>query len=400
VGEERKKKKRENRSFRFHQTPDSHRKLRSAGVGSANGFPSCPEAQKRQVAERVNRVVAQRWNRKKSQTLINHIVGANEVHARSIEAEQGDLCSAASDFARSLQVVASPRPCHLREERGQEEQSSSLLSLFPRSSYRVGDASKMAGRFDKLVVVFDFDWSLINENSDTYIFKQLAESVYEMLCESAADRPGQWTEVVDEALVRLQVDEGVDKSEIRSVLESVPHFPEMVEVVKLVGGSPGGEVHILSDANEFFIHVFLEKHGLSDFVTTIQSNRSFFDEVGTLRVKPFQSTEDPHECEMCPMNLCKGGVLETLDILRPGTKVLYVGDGSNDFCPALRLRKEDELLMRADPDHPQALGLSKRIEANAEDFQVLAKINAWTSGAQVLDCVREAFDQVQRISNY
>mmetsp|Transcript_238 Transcript_238/g.585 ORF Transcript_238/g.585 Transcript_238/m.585 type:complete len:267 (+) Transcript_238:298-1098(+) len=248
----------------------------------------------------------------------------------------------------------------------------------------------------KVVLVFDYDWSLINENSDTYIFKQLAPEIHDWLREQSSSRPGDWTAVVDDSLLKMQVETTVGIPEIQNCLENVPVLDGMLDAVREVGESDLGSVHIVSDANDFFIRVFLEKNGLAGLVDSVQTNRAYHDEAGHLRVAPFVDPADPHPCDLCPKNLCKGVVLDKLELLAPDSRVVYVGDGGGDFCPGLRLRAQDWLLVRQDDGYPSALGLSKRIRKNQEHRPVTAQLRTWTKGSEVTQIVREALALARR----
>lgn len=63
------------------------------------------------------------------------------------------------------------------------------------------------------LVIWDFDWSLINENSDTFVVRELAPALHaEMsrLASSDAFGPGRWTDLMDHVLSRLTRDLGAD----------------------------------------------------------------------------------------------------------------------------------------------------------------------------------------------
>jgi len=155
-------------------------------------------------------------------------------------------------------------------------------------------------------LVFDFDWSLVNENSDRIVFRRLAPVVHKYLEEQAGIRRGQWTNIVDEALVLLQKDHNTSLEQIKAVMQELPTLNQVVESIELVH-SQGGDCFIVSDANEFFINSFLESRNLSKFISRVETNRSYFDEQGYLRVTAH--TPDPHGCKLCPPNMCKGKIL-------------------------------------------------------------------------------------------
>ena len=99
----------------------------------------------------------------------------------------------------------------------------------------------------------------------------------------------------------------------------------------------------------------LEGRGLAGKISTVVTNPASFATSGRLCIKPHQPTSLPHNCPNCPPNLCKGAVLEGwLSDVNPA-RVVYIGDGGGDFCPATRLREGDYLLARKPPRRIAAL---------------------------------------------
>uniref|UniRef100_A0A0G4FN04 Uncharacterized protein n=1 Tax=Chromera velia CCMP2878 TaxID=1169474 RepID=A0A0G4FN04_9ALVE len=245
----------------------------------------------------------------------------------------------------------------------------------------------------KLVIVFDYDWSLINTNSDIHVFEQLAPEVLKFISQKANTEPDSWTSIIDQALVQMQTNFSVSTDQIRECLAHVPVLAGMVAAVKEAAESGLAEVHIVSDASEFFIQAFLDKKGLGQYIKSVKTNASWTcPEKGILRVRPYHPQEEPHGCSLCPPNLCKGRVLERdMGILGPeSARIVYIGDGGGDFCAAVRLRPSDLLLVRNDPSVPSARGLVKRIEREKEQTPVSAEVREWTTGLQVLEAIREA----------
>ena len=119
----------------------------------------------------------------------------------------------------------------------------------------------------------------------------------------------------------------------------------------------GASVHVLSDANMVVISAALAGAGLTAAVDRVTTNGAeWCAATGRLVVVPrHAATESPHGCPLCPSNLCKGrelgairaeaGNAATLAVRR--RSVVYSGDGENDLCPALLLRRGDALLARA-----------------------------------------------------
>lgn len=174
----------------------------------------------------------------------------------------------------------------------------------------------------------------------------------------------------------------------------------------------GAEVRILSDANDLFIGTMLRAAGLgAGVVSGVVTNRAKFVAVpaahprssstaSRLVVEPRHDAFElgPHGCGLCPTNLCKGLELRRLLVggegggsgeesrspsaearrrvgvssspsssgSRPSSSrrhrrtVLYAGDGENDLCPALCLKRGDSLLVR------RGRGLERLLRERAE----------------------------------
>mmetsp|Transcript_4264 Transcript_4264/g.12428 ORF Transcript_4264/g.12428 Transcript_4264/m.12428 type:complete len:93 (+) Transcript_4264:105-383(+) len=91
----------------------------------------------------------------------------------------------------------------------------------------------MAGEEDeRVLVVFDYDWSLINENSDTFVVQQLAPGRYGDVFSAEARQGEGWTATMDRAMGVLH-SEGKTSSDIVSAVGAVPHFPEMPQAVQV-----------------------------------------------------------------------------------------------------------------------------------------------------------------------
>lgn len=82
-------------------------------------------------------------------------------------------------------------------------------------------------------VIWDFDWSLINENTDTWVFLQQPGGDKEWEHLKERQRQGvQWTRLMDEMLQR-HCERGRTVADLVVALQGIPVFPEHIEAVKV-----------------------------------------------------------------------------------------------------------------------------------------------------------------------
>lgn len=202
--------------------------------------------------------------------------------------------------------------------------------------------------------VFDFDWTIVNCNSDEYVPGQFLKEDELMggfvdLYEAGND----WHTCV-EKMVGRAVKEG--DATPSSILEAASRMPFLLDVLRALehirSKAPRTGQMILSDGNTLFINEFLRGQGIqSHFTHGIVSNIGSWDEQGGLSVVHQSQKYGGHQCEMCPANLCKAQALkDTLQEKfqrqsRKRPRIVYVGDGGNDACPALNVLVEGDVLL-------------------------------------------------------
>ncbi|KAF5203429.1 Thiamine phosphate phosphatase-like protein [Thalictrum thalictroides] len=145
--------------------------------------------------------------------------------------------------------------------------------------------------------------------------------------------------------------QGFTIHDIANSLNTAPMHPSTIATIK-AAYALGCDLKIVSDANLFFIETILKHHGLFHCFSEINTNPSFVDEVGRLRILPYHDFNiSSHGCGICPPNMCKGPVVERImaSAVADGKKrFIYLGDGKGDFCPSTKLREEDFVMPRKD----------------------------------------------------
>jgi Putative Phosphatase len=187
----------------------------------------------------------------------------------------------------------------------------------------------------------------------------------------------------------------------------------------------------VSDANTHFIEIIIAHHGIRPHFAAVHTNSSVFTEHGLLQVTPHQPLAQPHTCTLCPPNLCKGAVLDKLrsamcsstdssssssssssSAIGSDCRVIYVGDGGGDYCPATRLLPTDLVLARHSDS--KSYGLWSKIQAAQQQQEqqsdetataaagtttaastsvVVAEVKLWDTGHDLYDIFTQALQQ-------
>jgi len=164
------------------------------------------------------------------------------------------------------------------------------------------------------------------------------------------------------------------------------NLPSAVRSLK-VAEDPHTAFLCLSNSNQVYINTILEHQGLTNIFDEIITNPAEWTEDGLLKIRRRIDPDGPqHNCAVgCSPNMCKGEELEAF-IARNGRKfdrVVYVGDGSNDFCPILRMGSFDIAYVR------RYRGLESRIKGETDPSRVKVNIKHWTGAWEIEEHFQE-----------
>ncbi|KAF8768369.1 pyridoxal phosphate phosphatase PHOSPHO2-like [Argiope bruennichi] len=200
----------------------------------------------------------------------------------------------------------------------------------------------------KILVCVDFDNTLVDCNTDVEIKKVLHGKEIPEEIESLSKVSKGWTAYMRE-LFKFLHKSNITKEDYIRCLTQLPMVQGMKELLLQMYESGDCEIIILSDANSFFVQTILRHHQVNGTVSKIFTNPAEFDKDGCLQIKEFQNQTS---CTRCPPNLCKGSILGNYISKRmiegvQFCRTLYIGDGHNDVCAALRLGVNDFVFARA-----------------------------------------------------
>ncbi|CAA3023288.1 inorganic pyrophosphatase 1-like [Olea europaea subsp. europaea] len=224
-----------------------------------------------------------------------------------------------------------------------------------------------------VVVVFDFDKTIIDLDSDNWVVDELgATDLFNQLLPTMP-----WNSVMDMMMKELYT-QGKTIDDIQEVLKRAPIHPRVIPAIK-TAHSLGCDLRIVSDANLFYIETILVHLGIRDCFTEINTNPGYVNEEGRLRIFPFHDFQSSsHGCNLCPPNMCKGMIIERIQasLAKEGKKtMIYLGDGSGDFCPSLKLKEGDYVMPRMNFPVWDLICQNREL--------VRAKIDEWSDGEEL-----------------
>ncbi|XP_022099092.1 pyridoxal phosphate phosphatase PHOSPHO2-like isoform X2 [Acanthaster planci] len=246
----------------------------------------------------------------------------------------------------------------------------------------------------KMLFVFDFDQTIINCNIDVWIRRLLPNGKVPKQIKDRYKEHDSWTQYMADIFSHLH-SSGIHKSEILDSIAEVPFTPGMVELLKYQQTAPSIDTIIASDANSLFISHILESADLQGAYQEIFSNPAEFDEAGCIGINHYHK----HECQRCPVNLCKATVLKAylqkksqIDPVVYDT-VAFVGDGTNDFCPCLSLGENDLIFARKGYRLMEEIEqcMSVRPDCTANCKRIKATVIPWDDAFQILHYVQEIY---------
>ena len=239
-----------------------------------------------------------------------------------------------------------------------------------------------SGPSKKHLIALDFDHSVIEDNSDVYV-QQLSPGGKIPAEIEQLYRTDGWTDYMAAIFKHLH-SSGVKVNDIHELMQSMLLVDGMSDLFHFCKDN-NYDIIIISDSNSLFIDLILRQYELSGLVDKVFTNPASFDDQGCLTIQ-FYHRQD--WCQLSSINLCKGHILEEYIASRANEGVTYdqvsfVGDGSNDLCPMLRLRSQDLAFVRKN------FRLEKIISRRTEQ-DLKAKVIMWDNGKDILDVLKSA----------
>lgn len=242
------------------------------------------------------------------------------------------------------------------------------------------------------LAVFDFDHTVIDDNSDTAVTKLVDKNKISRELKELHRAEG-WTAYM-QGIFHVLHGNNVTEAGIANLIGGLPEVKGLKKLITELHDNMNYDIIIISDSNTYFINTWLQANNLTSKVLKVFSNPAQFSENGLLDIKMYHIQES---CKLSTRNMCKGMILE--DFIKSQAdsgvsyeKVVYVGDGQNDFCPILRLGENDIACVRNNYKCADLVRRSKEgkhvDESDGKKYFIEPQVCIWDDGAQILDFLR------------
>lgn len=239
----------------------------------------------------------------------------------------------------------------------------------------------------KCLFLFDFDETL-SVRSSCYPIEELAPDREKLRLDEIDTRYEKihrcWSRRMTEVHERL-AEQGVHSQQLIEAFRTLELSPGTEELFRAINARHH-RIVIVSNACDLLIEECLRAHDLLQFVEKIESNP--VRQIDPIMVIDEHTDPSLNQCQLCEPNLCKGLVIEKYRHPNPDHVLIFVGDGDNDVCPALRLNQADYVFAKIDPISETVYKMYELLKTRYID-QLKTELRTWTTMTDVHEILRQ-----------
>lgn len=241
----------------------------------------------------------------------------------------------------------------------------------------------------KNLAAFDFDHTIADENTDVTIVNLLERSWVPSSLRELHRKDG-WTAYM-QGIFKLCHSHRISEGKITETIKKIKCVKGVDALIRRLKNELNFDIIIISDSNSYFIDKWLEKNAMRNCVEKVFTNPAQFVD-GLLEIQMYHLQDS---CKLSTKNLCKGQILDDFVKARSlenvhYNSIVYVGDGTNDFCPILRLNQNDLACVR---NNYKCAELIKSVltgstkNDDGENYDIKAKVVFWDNGNDIFEAV-------------
>jgi 2-hydroxy-3-keto-5-methylthiopentenyl-1-phosphate phosphatase len=172
----------------------------------------------------------------------------------------------------------------------------------------------------KLAVLTDFDGTITRTDVVEAILEEFAPATWWEIEEQHRARAIGTRETLARQVALLRV----KRADLIRFVDAQVELDESFRDFAAFCRGRGIPLEIVSEGLDFYVHYLLQKWGLA---VPVRTNRAIFEERGVRIEYPWADAT----CTLC--GTCK--LLRLFELRTQGHRVVYVGDGHSDLCPAI-----------------------------------------------------------------
>ena len=235
----------------------------------------------------------------------------------------------------------------------------------------------------KYLIVFDFDQTIIDKDSEFSAIEYFIPEFYKEN-ESELYHQKDWLSFNNLLYTKMK-ENGCNWEIIKKYYEDLKLSPKMEKLFKFIFEHKNNiDSVICSGNNRIVVDTVLKKNKLDNIIKFKICNNSELNNDNILKITYLD--EKYEHCNDCQPFLCKSLAMNNFfaNYKRGGYyKVIFIGDGANDFCFSKHLNENDILFPR------NGYSLYRILFDENKKSMIKAEIHPWNNGLDILNVLNE-----------
>ena len=241
----------------------------------------------------------------------------------------------------------------------------------------------MNNKGKKYLIVFDFDQTITDKDTEFSAIEYFTPDFYKEN-EHELYTQKDWLSF-NNLLYSKMKEKGFNWEIIKKYYEDLNLSPKMEELFKFILEHQNNiDSVICTGNNKIVVETVLKKNKLDNIIRYKICNNSEFDNDNILKITYLN--EKYEHCNDCQPFLCKSLAMDNFfekHKRESYNKVIFIGDGSNDFCFSKHLNENDILFPRKN------FSLYNILYNDNKKNKIKAEIHPWENGIQIVDVLKK-----------
>ena len=237
----------------------------------------------------------------------------------------------------------------------------------------------------KFLLIFDFDETIIDQDSEEEILKNIfSKKEFDKIITELGNL--DFFDGFNYYFKRMK-QLGITLKDLNSNLEKIQLSPKMKELFDYLRKNKSKYVMIIcSSTVDYEIKHILKYNGFLDLFDDFICTKAIIQNEKSESLLFVPKNQFPNSCNICSVNQCKG--LELKKYLENNKnnfeKILFVCDGSNDYCPSKNTLKKGDIVF-------PRIGhrLYKKLFKEKLRDQLICEIYPWKSAEEIISKLKQ-----------